>query len=137
MLTVTQETIRNLRSMVREKLELEGMIRRFNYDLDTAPMSDMPRDNRKSDPTAQKAEKITALQEQWRAKAGQIAEVIAEVEKLLPVLDAKRRRIFRLYYFDCLSDVRIAHITNYATDVVGRYRRQGVESILEEAKRRG
>lgn len=137
MLTVTQETIRNLRSMVREKLELEGMIRRFNYDLDTAPMSDMPRSGNTSDPTAKKAEKITALQEQWRAKAGQIAEVIAEVEKLLPVLDAKRRRIFRLYYFDCLSDVRIAHITNYATDVVGRYRRQGVESILEEAKRRG
>lgn len=136
MSTVTQETIRNLRSMVREKLELEGMIRRFNYDLDTAPMSDMPRSNNTSDPTAKKAEKITDLQEQWRSKAGQIAAVITEVEKLLPVLDAKRRRIFRLYYFDCLSDVRIAHITNYATDVVGRYRRQGVEAILEEAKRR-
>ena len=135
--TVTQETIRNLRSMVREKLELEGMIRRFNYDLDTAPMSGMPRGSNTSDPTAKKAEKITALQEQWRSKAEQIAAVISEVEKLLPVLDAKRRRIFRLYYFDCLSDVRIAHVTNYATDVVGRYRRQGVETILEEAKRRG
>lgn len=126
---VTKEMLEEIRDLAGEKEDLEGLMRRHGMTPTTANITGMPRGTSTSDPTGTAGSAVADLKTKWDAKVAEIAERILVVEKELSVLDSVHRRIVRLYYFEGMSDRRIANRMRMHFDVIGRKRRESI-SIL-------
>lgn len=120
-------------SLAKERNELEGLIRRFNYGVKGNPPDGMPKGkNAKSDPTGRDGAEAADLRRLWNKRLNEISALILEVEKEVMKLPSVQRRIVRLYYFEGIGDKRIARLVGYDVDVIGRKRRQAVRILTGE-----
>lgn len=117
-----KELLQSYQKMEREKKHLEEMIARKLSTLGgSSPQSDgLPRGNKTSDPTAERAIAVASLIEKYDKMIVNLTEKCNEIEELIDGLDPMERQLARLRYIDGMQWERVCVEMSYSWKQVHR-----------------
>lgn len=131
-----REKLAEVRESYKEIRELKGKIIECET-MRTSPRSAVYGTERvqtslKGDVQAENIDKINELLDLYNQRLKERTELIFEFEKALEKLNAKQRRMMRLYYIDCKTWEQVCVEMNISWTGLHRIRRAAVDKIAND-----
>lgn len=129
-----KEMLQSYQKMIQERKHIEAMMQKMMATLGgSSPQSDgLPRSNKTSNPTAEKAFALADLKERYERKVEELARKCNDIEDMIERLDPNERRLIRLRYIEGMQWERVCVAMHYSWKQVHRIHGRILDKLAQD-----